>query len=106
MSKGHGHVERAILEALKWHRLMDRQGLHAIGARVEDIAHYVYCGPHVRCSVDCPRFYNGGYASTRSQLEAVRRALRNLRKQGLVTPPQRFGLVIYTAPNAKPPKSG
>lgn len=45
MSKGHGRVERTILEALKWHRLSAKQGIFLFGATAEDLVYYVRVGP-------------------------------------------------------------
>jgi hypothetical protein len=95
MSRGHGHVERAILEALRWGR--GGRGKFPYGADVDLLAHYVQCGEAMG-SVACPhskqrilirgRFAGWseatGFHPTRSDLESVRRALRNLRMQGLV----------------------
>jgi hypothetical protein len=93
MSKGHGKVERAILEALRWDRLSAHQGRFSMGADAKTLAVYV-------------RGERDGHPSpTRSELESVRRALRNLRKQGLILPPTKYRHVIYMTPG-KRPRSG
>jgi hypothetical protein len=88
MSKGHGKVERAILAALS-------RGGQLPWADTVMLAHFVYCCRHP-ASVNCPRLLTG-YIPTRSQLESVRRALRNLRKQGLVLQ-TKYRHVFYACP--------
>jgi hypothetical protein len=98
MSRGHGQIERAILEALDW----DKRGALSMGARVNDLVCYVRVvkatgsGEAFR-SVDDPwKGHNGGHPPpTRSEIESVRRALRNLRKQGLLPPPIKYRHVVY-----------
>jgi hypothetical protein len=109
MSKGHGQVERAILDALNMQR--GRKGRWSFGGTTEDLARYVadykVCGDAIHDRYhpyNCPiksrerqaiaeaRVRGEDYRPppvTRSELESVRRALRNLRKQGLVSEPQR-----------------
>jgi hypothetical protein len=66
MSRGHGRIERAILRVLSKRRVADTVTL----------ARYAAVG-----------VVKGPYRPTRSELESVRRALRNLRRQGLVALP-------------------
>jgi hypothetical protein len=101
MSKGHGRVERLLLEALKWNRLSAKRGpLSIMGSSAKRLAEYVQAGgkPRSLCGVH-------GIPTTeptRSELESVRRALRNLRKQGLVLPPTKYRHVIYRTPGKRP----
>jgi hypothetical protein len=95
MSKGHGRVERAILEALKQGKRANERGLFFAGAKVNDLARYVRYAPALKVT---PQHEDHRplppdaelkaaflhHRPTRSELEAVRRALRNLCKQGLV----------------------
>ena len=106
MSKGHGRIERAILEALKWHRFSARQGRFPFGTDAKMLVYYVRAGNALFSAADPHNFHNGGHPPpTRSELESVRRALRNLRKQGLILPPIKHRHVIYMTPG-KRPRSG
>jgi hypothetical protein len=116
MSRGHGHVERAILEALRWKKRKRgiQQGMLALGTDVELLAHYVQCGEAMD-SVHCPHravlrdktgaFVLGeavGFHPTRSDIESVRRALR-MRMQGLVVGVKVYhGKFSYVAPRRTP----
>jgi hypothetical protein len=109
MSKGHGRVERLILEALKWKR--GNRGMLCLGATAKTLACYVRVGKVYNSVADPYRtiehrdgeIVRGHHPPpTRSELESVRRALRNLRKQGLVLPPTKYRHVIYEAPGKKP----
>ena len=103
MSKGHGRIERAILHALSM-----EQGPMSMGTNAETLARYAAATtkaghPVVPYSAEDPYAYMGDfdYIPTRSELESVRRALRNLRKQGLVLGTQ-YRHVIYKMPGKKP----
>jgi len=76
----YGRVERAILHALREQR--GNRGIFHLGADAKELAHYIIAGEAIR-TVDDPTYYRGGYTPTRSEVESVRRALRNLRKKGL-----------------------
>jgi hypothetical protein len=95
MSKGHGRVERLILEALKNGRGNANKGMFAMGTSAEMLACYVRVGKVYLSAADPYRYKGGHPPPTRSELESVRRALRNLRKQGLVDPPIKYRHVIY-----------
>jgi hypothetical protein len=103
MSKGHGIVERGILLALT--SVPGGEGGRPCDDTkrlAEQVAHYRVCGETIhdhdhiwRCPVhdaykdrvvdlSLGRPVAEPPAPTRAELEAVRRALRNLRKQGLV----------------------
>jgi hypothetical protein len=99
MSKGHGRIERLILEALKNGRGRANKGMFSF---TKMLVKYVRIGKVLGSAGD-PYHYKGGHPPpTRSELESVRRALRNLRKQGLVDPPIKYRHVIYQTPS-KPP---
>jgi hypothetical protein len=102
MSKGHGRVERAILEALSMKR--GKRRMWHLGTDAATLAHYVAAGKEMYSAGDPYRklfFDSDGhpqhahYTPTRSELESVRRALRKLRKQGLVSPPTRYPSRVY-----------
>ena len=98
MSKGHGKIERAILEALSMKR--GKRGPHFLGATTEELARYVVSDMERQHGWSCSW---SGPAPTRSQLESVRRALRNLRKQGLIIEPKRYPQrIYYEMPGKKP----
>ena len=109
MSKGHGKIERAILEALRGDR--GHRGMFWLGTQVENLARYVRSGPAMH-SVNDPdmalvRKQDGSFEyitrkPTRSEIESVRRALRNLRKQGLIPPGLRLNYTIHEGPGKKP----
>jgi hypothetical protein len=105
MSRGHGKVERAILEALS-----KRKGHRGKGSDVELLAHYVRSLEMGSMSEPSYRLVRqadeGRVPITRSELESVRRALRNLRKQGLIEPPMRIQRVVYRRAAKKPQAHG
>jgi hypothetical protein len=86
---------------MRWDKRRANRGILSLGTSVEMLAHYVQCGKAMG-SVLCPHMaflrdkagaivkgeYGAweriGFHPTKSDLESVRRALRNLRKQGLV----------------------
>ena len=103
MSRGHGLVERAIIKALAISRGGEGgRAVEDVRQLTEQVAHYRVCGEAIsdhdhiwRCPVH--RAYKDSVVDlslgrpvaeppepTRAEVEAVRRALRNLRKQGLV----------------------
>jgi hypothetical protein len=119
MSKGHGLIERLVLEALKWNRRRVNRGMFCMGADAAMLVRYI----RVAKATGAGRNFNtggdpaqallldeegrmvtddegrpmrkGGPPPTRSELESVRRALRNLRKQGLVQSPIKYRHVVY-----------
>jgi hypothetical protein len=101
MSRGHGKVERAILEALRCER--GRRGRFCLEATAERLALYVRSGPCLLETVGDDARIEGHprHVPTRSEIESVRRALRNLRKQGLVLPGHRLNCTIYERPGKK-----
>jgi hypothetical protein len=102
MSRGHGRVERAILEALRWDKRRANRGRLGFGGDAEMLAHYVKCGESMH-TVACDQTHNGeGYIPTRSELESVHRALRNLRKQGLVCRHFKYRRASFITPAERP----
>jgi hypothetical protein len=95
MSRGHGRIERLILEALKNDRGRANKGMFSCGTNAEMLACYVCVGNVFGSAADPYHFKGGHPPPTRSELESVRRALRNLRKQGLVDPPINHRHVVY-----------
>jgi hypothetical protein len=99
VSRGHGRVERAILEALQIKRRKpEQQGMWCMGASAKNLAHYVKSGTRMWSTRD--PFPN--YEPTRADIESVRRALRNLRRQDRVLPPIKHRHVIYIGPGWRP----
>jgi hypothetical protein len=95
----YGRVERAILHALREQR--GNRGIFHLEVDAKELAHYIIAGEAVR-TVDDPTYYRGGYTPTRSEVESVRRALRNLRKKGLVYAIKYPRRVYYQQPGKKP----
>jgi hypothetical protein len=79
MSKGHGHVERSILELLRVNEHLDAPGLAEL---------------HYQTSPELPTYRDSEELRepTAAELSAVRRALVKLRKQGAVV---KLGNVFY-----------
>jgi hypothetical protein len=124
MSKGHGLVERAIINALavvpggEGRVVLDTEGL------ARHVAHYKVCGATIddRYHIyNCPIRNKEGWAivetrargedyrrppATRAELESVRRALRKLRRQGLVAIEYDIPRRVYHARPRKKPRSG
>ena len=80
---------------------MAHRGTFSLGTDAEMLVYYVRSGPTL-WSADDP--YTPHPPSTRSELESVRRALRNLRKKGLVFA-TKYRRVIY-APGPEETASG
>ena len=100
MSRGHGKVERIILQVLdcRPRRMADR-GKYFLGASAEDL---VYACRAAGGQLDSVEARNKPRPKpTRAELESVRRALRNLRKQGLIKV-TKYRHVIYEMPGKKP----
>jgi hypothetical protein len=97
MSKGYGRVERAILRALREQR--GKRGIFHLGTDTGTLARYVIAGETIYSAADPCR--GTGYTPTRSELESVRRALRNLRKKGLVYATKYPRRVYYQCPGKK-----
>jgi hypothetical protein len=94
MSRGHGRVERAILEALSKRR--GERGMFSFGTSADMLAQYVRSGRLLWSVADPYR----SMPVTRSEIESVRRALRSLRKQGLVEV-TKYRHVVYQAPGKR-----
>ena len=121
MLKDPGRVERAILHALSMKR--GRRGMLHLGAETRElaryVAHYKVCGDAIDARGHPYTIMNAERAAiaearvrgeamhhappTRSELESVRRALRNLRQQGLVIEPQRYPPRVYYRQPGKQP---
>ena len=108
MSRGHGRVERVILKGQYCFGASAKQLVYAVRAAGEEEPQTVY-DRRLRETIGgkfqelkrsaSPRPVR--MPPTRSELESVRRALRNLRKQGLVLPPIKIHNVIYERPGRK-----
>jgi hypothetical protein len=94
MSRGHGKVERIILQVLNWGKPRDR-GRWSMGADAETLVYRVRADGQPIYSIGAEHFT--ATRPTRSELEVVRRALRNLRKQGLIEV-TKYRHVIYKMP--------
>jgi hypothetical protein len=99
MSKGYGRIERAILDALEWDKRVAHRGMFYVGTDAEMLVYYVRSG-NALFSVGDPHMPHP--PPTRSELESVRRALRNLRKKGLVYARRYPASVGYERPGKKP----
>jgi hypothetical protein len=109
MSRGHGEIERLILVALRWDRRQSQRGTLAMGTDARRLVQYIRVaratgyGRWLGTANDPWGFDNGGHPKpTRSELESVRRALRNLRRQGLLQEKLRLNYSIWEQPGKKP----
>jgi hypothetical protein len=103
MSRGHGRIERLILEALHWDRREAQRGKFAMGATAKLLVDYVRADGKLY-TMDDPYYVNPPRPRpTRAELESVRRALRNLRRQGLIATPIKYRQVVYQTPGVPLP---
>lgn len=122
MSKGHGLVERAIIKALAISRGGEGgRAVEDVASLAREVAHYKACGEAIDDDYhvyNCPirnkemnalvkaKSRGEPYVApvpTRSELESVRRALRNLRRQGLIAIEYKIpARTLHARPRKKP----
>jgi hypothetical protein len=83
----------------KWDRYTAHRGMLALGTNAEMLVFYVRSGEAL-FRIDDP--HKPHPPPTRSELESVRRALRNLRKKGLVYATKHRAHVTYERPGKNP----